>query len=387
MSFTSKPMTATVRALLALLLAITTFGALSPSAGAGPFDPDPPIFEIDTLEELQIPTPLELMPFTPIFPGSSAEPNCETNTIDVSLVNNTSELWWIDIYADDQLIGDGLLFPIPDGPPILEDSELIVVEENQSVHILIGAFDSPGADMHTLLDQNITLDCLLPSPSYGVLSDCESGQAHARLINHGDDTASIGVQYPGAMHVEIKIAPHSSEDWLLAVSPGESIDFDVTSNDIAIGTEHLDFICEAAEEPAAAPAEEPAAAPAEQPAAAPAEQPAESDDAAVEGVGIAPLPSPWESDDAAVEGVGIAPLPSPWESDDAAAEPLGGDRTVDRTSRTIADGEDELASGSDIFVGADSSRNGIALGVVLIAIGLATLAAIAFFSIRWRAEY
>ena len=109
-----------------------------------------------------------------------------------------------------------------------------------------------------------------------------------------------------------------------------------------------------------------------------AEEPVEPEDAAV----------PAEESEDAVE--------EPVESEDAAEEPvepadeLADSETVvrpDRTRGTIDNGEDEIASGSDILVGTDTSNKWRSLGVVLSAIGLAALIAVAFIAIRRRTNY
>ena len=372
MSITSKPITITARTLLALILAITTFGALSAPAGASPGGPplpiDPPIILeelIVDLDELDIEpddTPIwEVIPvefdwigpfFDPDVPSVNAEVNCETGTVDISVSNYTPAPWFVWLYVDDDSVKNGLI-PSSGG----SEEELVAVEENQSIHVLIKAAVFMTTEIDTLLDQEIKLDCLFPSPSYEVLSDCDLGQSHARLINHGDDTANIGVQYPDLPHMEIEIAAHSSEDWLLAVSPGESIDFDITSNDIAIGSEHLDFICEAAEEPAAAPVDQPV-------------EPVEPDEAIEEPVAQEPAPVVPTQEPAAPTTVD-QPTPVP---------------TADTDIDTNDTADDELAAGSELLIGTDNSDSGMALGIVLIGIGLATLTAVALVATRRRAE-
>ena len=340
---TSTTRTLTARVLLVLLVLITAFGALSATARADQLEilPESVMELLDWEVELGV---IELIPFNAT---ATAEANCDTGTIDVTVSNKTVNYYWIDIYADDVFVGSGEL------NPGAEQSEQIPADENQAIHVMVGVIFAETA----LLDEVITLDCLAPLPAYQILTSCETGQAHARLINHGDDTALLGVQYPDVMHMEIEVAPHSSEDWLLAVSPGESIDFDIVSNNVAIGSEHLDFVCEVAEEPANTPVDQPV-------------EPVEPAEAIEEAVAQEPAPVVPTQEPAAPTTVD-QPAPVPTEDTDIDTNDAAGD---------------ELAAGSDLLIGTDNSGNGMALGIVLIGIGLATLTAVALVTTRRRAE-
>jgi hypothetical protein len=135
--------------------------------------------------------------------------------------------------------------------------------ENQVVHI-----DSLSGNFV----DDVKYDCAFPQPAYEVIADCATGQAHARLTNTGDDVASIGVAYPGVMHMEIDVAPGAQHDWLLMVEPGETVDFDVLTVFESIGHEHFEFQCA---DPVVAPTPTPApaaVAAAETPTGTPAEK-------------------------------------------------------------------------------------------------------------------
>jgi hypothetical protein len=163
-------------------------------------------------------------------PGTDVTVNCLAGTIDVRVVNPTSEPTLVVVEIDGQEKGYG---PLAGGD---EWNDSFPAVENQVVHI-----ESVSGNFV----DDVKFDCAFPEPAYEVIADCATGQAHARLTNTGNDVASIGVAYPGLMHMEIDVAPGAQHDWLLMVGPGETVDFDVLSVLESIGHEHFEFECEA----------------------------------------------------------------------------------------------------------------------------------------------
>jgi hypothetical protein len=184
----------------------------------------------------------------------------------------------------------------------------------------------------------VTLDCLLPAPSYEIIENCETHQSYARLINDGDDTAYMGVQYPDVMHMEIEVAPHSSQDWLLAVSAGGSVEFEVVSSGVTLGTEVFEFTC-----PVAPPAATPEPAPA---------QPAST----TVTVADASEPAPTE----------VAPI----EVDLSAGDIAGADA---EQPTEASDGDEELAAPVEIELAGSEHGNGLTVAIALVLIGLTAL--------------
>lgn len=180
-------------------------------------------------------------------PATEVTVNCATGTIDVRVVNPTSEPTLVVVDIDGDLRGYG---PLDPGD---EWNDSFPAVENQIMHI-----ESATGDFV----DDVIFDCALPEPAYEVIADCTTGEAHARLTNTGNDVASIGVAYPDVMHMEIDLAPGAQHDWLLVVAPGETVDFDVLSVNESIGHEHFEFTCEAPEEPIVELEPIPAAAPA-----------------------------------------------------------------------------------------------------------------------------
>ncbi len=319
----------------ALAIAIV---AMAGSAGA---ETPPQVPELDEKipgPDLELIVPLDVH-LVPLRPTVTAEVNCDAERIDVQVGNKTAAAWQIEITADDVVLTGGAL-----GPNMAMAAD-IDVAENQTVHVEV-----IGGAATQLLDADITADCLLPLPSYEILTDCESGQAHARLINHGDDTAFMGVQYPAVMHMEIEVAPHSSEDWLLAVGPGETVEFDIMASNASIGSEALTFDC-----PVAAEEQVPA-----DPTPEPEAQPEADTDAT-------------ETD--------TTTEPDPVEPDSGEMEEQATDSNVEE----LAAGPDIIAGGTN--VGSDDvPGTGVALGLVLIGLGLAALAGVVIATTAKRAH-
>jgi len=105
----------------------------------------------------------------------------------------------------------------------------------------------------TMFDDEVTRDCLTPAPAYEVLTNCVTEQAHARLINNGDDTAKMAIQYGEGTYAHQAIGAHSSKDWLLTVNPNESVQFHVVHDSTILGTEDLFFDCPVVEPPVVEP--------------------------------------------------------------------------------------------------------------------------------------
>ena len=222
--FTKKFLIAIAMVSAVFALAASPVGAIDGFENPG-FEPDPePPFDIDGIIAV------------PLTPSGSVEVSCTAEAATARVDNPTGNFQSITISVNGSIIGSDNTSP---GATYAVDFSLA---ENQSaaVEILNGTT--------AILDEDITRDCLLPDPSYQLLTGCESGQAHARLINNGDDVASMGVSYGAVPYVPQQVAAHTSIDWLLAVDPGETVDFTVKSDGVDLGTESFTFEC--AEEPA-----------------------------------------------------------------------------------------------------------------------------------------
>ncbi|HEC11557.1 MAG TPA: hypothetical protein ENI86_18625 [Acidimicrobiales bacterium] len=236
--------------------------------------------------------------------------------------------------------------------------------ENQTSVVAVTA----GAKV--LFDSQVTLDCLLPAPSYSLTQDCDTGQTFAVLKNTGDDTAHMGIRYAGAPYMLEDVAPHSSIQWLLAVDPGESIGFDVMSGTDVIGSEQFEFVCAppATVPPATAP---PATVP---PATVP---PATVPPTTAPAVTVPPttVPPAAVTPEEGIEGVATGVVTG---TDEARSETTG---SPDDTG-TLAAGESLGAVGSQPVGG--SSRMGLWIGGSLFLAGLGLVGLLAWAAAQRR---
>ena len=343
MSKSIGPLDQVTRALAALLLLLVSFGALAGTAAAETPPPGPELTE-KAFEEADL-FNFGLLGLN-LFPSAEVTVNCETNTIDVRVGNPTEDWISTEVWVDGAVFGSGLAAP---GQQVLVS---IAASENEEFHLEVSVITQG-----LLFDDDVKFDCVFPAPEYDVLSDCETGQAHARLVNNGDDTAYIGIQYPDVMHMEIEIAPHSSENWLLAVDPGEVVEFDVTASNVAIGSEILDFVCESPVEPTPEPTDEVVVA-------EPADQGGDESD------------EPVESEDDVDEPQTVAEADVEDPTDDQAS-----DNDEDGVAKAAVD--EEVAAGPNVVAGGQGgSGKGTGTALVLIGLGLAVLAAVAVFTTR-----
>lgn len=212
-----------------LLLAVPASPASAAPSGPGGLKPseEGPVDPPDT-------DPFDVIVAIPALGSLTAEvtPDCTAGTpVAVKLGNTTQFATLVDtkvdgILVDSQVVGAQMAGYVDLG-----------FTENQTSQVEV------TAGTKVLFDSVVSLDCLLPNPSYSITTDCATTEAHAVLKNTGDDTALMGVRYPDAIYMLEEVAPHSSIQWLLGVAPGESIDFDVMWGESILGSEHLDFEC------------------------------------------------------------------------------------------------------------------------------------------------
>lgn len=225
-SFTKKFITTIATMLAIFTLAAAPAGAIDDDLLPGGNGPD--VEPIDVIEGITA---------LPLGPQASVDVSCTDETATARIENPTNNFYAFAIRVDGALVNGGVT--VQNG---LTDA-VFPVAENETVAVEIEV----SGDL--LIDQEFTRDCLLADPSYTLLEDCDSEQAHVRLINNGDDVANMAVAYDGVPYVLHPVAPHSSVDWLLAVDPGESADFTIKfGHDVDLGSESFTFSCP--EEPA-----------------------------------------------------------------------------------------------------------------------------------------
>ncbi len=230
----------------------TPLGPVFLPGGDGIFEPDGPIVVF------------------PLFPSASVAVSCTSETATVTVKNPSFSSFLVTVKIDGSYYDGGLALSKQ------QWTTTFPLEENQSKTVKV-------TGSLTLMDKEVTRDCLFPAPTYQVLSNCDTAQSHARLINNGDDSAMMAVQYGTDAYNLQSVAAHSSKDWLLDVAPGESTSFTIRHNSSSIGTETLDFDCEPP-----VPAEPPAPAqpaPVEPPAPAEPVTDTNTDDTAVAPAG------------------------------------------------------------------------------------------------------
>lgn len=338
---TPNPFTRIAATVAFVFVALAMFTGIAAADTPAPF----PEFQVDlpNLDPPPLPTPVVITDFEliPLRPTAEVEVDCESGTVDISVGNNSLNHWFIEISADGEVIGGG---PIAPNHAMFEQIELA---ENDAVDVIVSILT-----VDTLIDETFTMDCLVPLPDYDIIADCDTGQAWARLINHGDDVALLGVQYPDVMHMEIEVEPHDSEDWLLAVSPGETVEFDIVSSNVSLGSEILDFTCEDPQQ------------------IDPVDQPVESetDDANQSIDEEQEIEAPVEN--ATHGGAGAGPA-----ADDESTTNAGSGGGNDGTSADDAEttGDDELAADQVLAVSDDGSSLGLVAALVLSGFGLVLL--------------
>jgi hypothetical protein len=240
----TKTFTKILASVAALPIALTGLGLTATTASAGPvippaleifevpdlsdsFELDPNIFDLD----LDL-FPLFFNPTADVVVDCGADPQ-----VRVDISNTTDSFHWIEVFVDGDSVQSGVVGPDTAVPIGLDFAE------NDSKEIRVEAGDL------TMFDDTVELDCVLSAPSYEILENCDTGQAHARLINLGDDSVLMGVAYPDVMYVQEVVSPHSFIDWLLA-NPGDgAIAFDIMADDVVIGSEIVQMDCEVPAEP------------------------------------------------------------------------------------------------------------------------------------------
>lgn len=319
------------------LAATLTLGLAVPGASAA--EPDGP--ELESIVEAipMLPADGIFVPIVPIVPSADVVVDCAaTDQVRVEIGNHTANFFVVETSVDAVLVDTQLVGPNNAHGLALDFAE----NDTHDVAVTAGTT--------TLFEQAITLDCLLPAPSYEIIQNCDTDQAYARLVNDGDDTAYMGVQYPDVMHMEIEIAPHSSEDWLLAVPAGGSVEFEVVSSGATIGSEVFEFTC-----PVAPPAPTPQPAPSPAPAG--------------------PTPAPAIVNDASEPApTDVAPIPV-----DLAAD---GTTSADAEPPEVPDSDEEIAAPVAVELAGSEHGNGLAIAVALVLIGLTILGGVVLATTR-----
>ncbi|MFT7474304.1 MAG: hypothetical protein ACI81L_001229, partial [Verrucomicrobiales bacterium] len=145
-----------------------------------------------------------------ILPSASVSVSCATETATATVKNPTANYLLVSVEVDGAVVKAGAVGPKQ------AFVATFAIGENESKDVIV----RKGAA--SMLDTQITRNCLLPDPSYSLLKNCENSQTHARLRNDGDDTAMMAAQSEGDIYALQAVAPHSSLDWLLAIDPGET---------------------------------------------------------------------------------------------------------------------------------------------------------------------
>ncbi len=353
-----RPSTLSLRRFLTLLtvagflfLAIPASGA---SAAPGDFAPTPAVPDVGPVI------------VGPVLGSLKAEvvADCAAGTpVAVNISNTTQSFTLVETRVDGVLVDSQSV-----GPQMAGFVDLGFVE-NQTSNVKVSAGSS------VLFEGDVTLDCLLPSPSYVITEDCETAQAFAVLKNTGDDTAHMGVRYEGAPYMLEEVPPHDSVMWLLAVDPGETVDFDVMVGSDVLGSEHVVFECTP---PVTSP---PATVP---PTTAP---PVTVPPTTVPPVTVTPatVPAVPDADGTAVETAGEATAGSVDTVGTADPAENGGADGLNPDARGIDDGD--IAAG-EALLGAPSSsgssRLGLWVGGSLILGGLGLIGLLAWAWVQRR---
>ncbi len=214
-----------ITAVLASIFVIGLFFASPAAAEKGPIflpggnGPDEPlVFNPDLV-------------IAPLTPSASVAASCNSESGTVTVSNPTNNVYALKVIVDGVQIATTIVSPnnqYKKSFPLAENATKAVKVTRASV---------------TMLDTDVKRDCLKPAPAYDVLTNCDTEQAHARLINNGDDTAMMAIQYGEGAYAHQPVAAHSSKDWLLTVSPNESVSFNVVHSSTILGSEDLLFDC------------------------------------------------------------------------------------------------------------------------------------------------
>jgi hypothetical protein len=318
------------------LAAIATIGLAAPAASALP--PDGPDLESVAEATPFVPVPGVFELLVPTLPTADVVVDCDaTDRVRVEVGNHTTASFLVETHVDNAPVDSQWVNPDNAHGLALDFAE----NDTHDVAVTTGAT--------TLFEEAVTLDCLVPAPSYETIQNCDTQQAHARLVNDGDDTAWMGVQYPDVTHMEIEIAPHSSKDWLLAVSAGESVAFEVVSSGVTLGSEVFEFTC-----PVAPPAATPEPAPAEPT--------------------TGPVPVADTTEPAPIEVAPIEVDLSVGDTTSAEAEPPA----------EVAGGNEELAAPVEIELAGSEHGNGPAIAMGLVLVGLTALGGVVVAATRNR---
>ncbi len=233
----TKTFTKILASVAALPIALTGLGLTAAPASAGPIiPPGLDVFEIpDLSDSFEIDPDIFDLDLFPLFFNPTAEVvvDCEADPqVRVDIGNTTDSFRWVEVFADGDSVEAVIVAPGSAGLVELDFSE------NDSKQIRVESGDL------TMFDDTVELDCLLPAPSYEIVENCNTGLAHARLINLGDDSVGMGVAYPDVMYMQEVVSPHSFIDWLLADPIDGAIVFDVMADDVVIGSEIVEMDCE-----------------------------------------------------------------------------------------------------------------------------------------------
>jgi hypothetical protein len=247
--------------------------------------------------------PIIVSPPIFVLPSASVSVSCVNETATATIKNPTTNYLQVSVEVDGAIVKAGTVGPkqgfVATFPIVENDTRDVIVRKGAA----------------TMLEEEITRNCLLPDPSYSLLKNCETSQVHARLRNDGDDTAKMAAQLDGQIYALQAVAPHSSIDWLLAIDPGETKLVTIKHGASTIGSESFSFSC-----PQPEPEPQPEPAPVEpepQPEPAPVEpepQPVEPTEPALPGDEI-DTPPAQDDGESTSSGTG--------DDEDVATEVLG----------------------------------------------------------------
>ena len=134
-------------------------------------------------------------------PSVGTTTSAATNGIDIELINNGTADAVFTVNGTDTTVG-----------PNSSTTVTVAAAENETVHITI---TSGGA---TLLDDDVTRDCLDPGPELGTVNECATGGIDVQLVNTGADSATFTVN-----GTDTTVGPNSSTTVTVAAAENETV--------------------------------------------------------------------------------------------------------------------------------------------------------------------
>lgn len=219
------------------VIGLLTFAMSSP-ASAGDLEMQPEVADISaftsTVAVLGDIDDFVLVPQPGPVPTVAIQIDCANDSYVQAYIDNiTNSGFQVETQVNGVLI---------DSSPVLAGAHHFVplnLDNHQIYEIRVSAIT-----VGTIYHEDYTVDCAVGDPSYEVLTNCETGQAHVRMSNAGEGIVKFRIGYSGVLAGPYQeVAPGTHVDWLLAVDPGESVDFDVLDDWAILSAEHLDFDC------------------------------------------------------------------------------------------------------------------------------------------------